>query len=106
MPIAFQDFVPQAQRKRLGVRTDFERLHEVVSRANRWIEQNQIEVINVETILLTDLPKGEVENPPTQMTAPGTTSFSIYQVVRIWYRQKSEAGLAYTGQTTPLTTRD
>jgi hypothetical protein len=105
MLIAFHDFIPQTQRKRLGIRTDIERLQEVVSRANRWIEQHQIDVLNVETILMSNLPDEASESPQTRMDAPGTMSFSVYQIVRVWFRQGSGSS-AITGQTTRLVPED
>jgi hypothetical protein len=45
--IAFHDFIPRRQGKRLlGVLTDYENLHELVSRVNLWIEQRHIDVLN------------------------------------------------------------
>src|SRR5688572_12167389 len=51
--IAFHDFIPRRQGKRLlGLLTDYENLHELVSRVNLWIEQHRIDVVNVETVLV------------------------------------------------------
>ena len=103
MLIAFRDFVPQRQRRRLlGMVSDYESLQEVVSRANQWIEQHQIDVLSVETVIMTSLPDEETQNPNIRMDSPGTTSFSTYQIVRVWYRQTSPASVPYTGKTTRL----
>jgi hypothetical protein len=100
--IAYQDFIPQRQRKRLlGVLTDYENLHELVSRANLWIEQHQIEIISVETVLMSSLPDQEAESPKTRMNSPDNT-MSLYQIVRVWYRQRAEVARPYTGETTRL----
>ena len=100
--IAFQDFIPQRQRKRLlGVLADYENLHEVVSRANIWIEQHQVDVLSVETVLVTSLPSDAEAIPKTRMDSPGQT-FSTYQIIRVWYREPSQAGGAYTGETARL----
>jgi hypothetical protein len=100
--IAFHDFIPQRQGKRLlGVVTDYENLHELVSRVNLWIEQHHIDVLTVETVLLTSLPKDTEASPKMEMVSPGYAS-AIYQIVRVWYRQTSEAERAYTGETTRL----
>jgi|GEM_PF-984402 hypothetical protein len=100
--IAFQDFVPQRQGKRLlGILSDYENLHEVVSRANIWIEQNNIDVLNVETVLVTNLQKDSEASPRTQMDSQANVT-STYQIVRIWYRERSEADKAYTGRTMRL----
>jgi hypothetical protein len=100
--IAFQDFVPRLQNKRmLGMISDYENLHELVSRVNIWIEQNQIDLINLETLLVTNLPKGAETSLKTQMDSQVSVS-STYQIIRVWYREAAGKDAAYTGQTTRL----
>jgi hypothetical protein len=100
--IAFHDFIPRSQGKRLlGVLTDYENLHELVSRVNLWIEQHHIDVLNVETVLATSLPNEPEVSPKVEMVSPGYAS-ATYQIVRVWYRQTTEAERAYTGETTRL----
>ena len=100
--IAFHDFIPRRQGKRLlGVLSDYENSHELVSRANRWIEQHRIDVLNVETVLITYLPDESEASPKVRMDSQGT-ALSTYQIVRIWYRQTANTEIAYTGQTTRL----
>ncbi len=102
--IAFQDFIPRSQGKRLlGVLTDYENLHELVSRVNLWIEQHQIDVLNVETVVVTSLPKDTEASPKLQMWSQ-SDGISAYQIVRVWYRERAEVEAAYTGQTTRLST--
>lgn len=99
--IAFKDFIPQRQGSRyLGVLRDYENLHELVSRANHWIELHQSDVINVETVILPKLP-GDEESPKVKMDSPGMV-LSAYQIVRVWYRQPNHGSTPYTGQTTRL----
>lgn len=100
--IAFHDFIPQRQGRRLlGLLTDYENLHELVSRVNHWIEQHHIDVLNVETVLVTNLPKGTEASPNVEMTSQANVTSTI-QIVRVWYRQTPEAERAYTGETTRL----
>ena len=102
--IAFHDFIPRSQGKRmLGMVTDYENLHELVSRVNLWIEQHHIDILNVETVVVTSLPKEIEASPKAEMTSQINVS-STYQVVRVWYGQTVEAEAAYTGQTTRLST--
>ena len=106
--IAFQDFIPQRQGKRLlGVVTDYENLHELVTRVNLWIEQHHIDVLNVETVVVTSLPKDTEASPKLEMWSQANTT-SAYQIVRVWYRQtvdvEVEVEAAYTGQTMRLST--
>src|SRR5688500_19011687 len=98
--IAFHDFIPRAQRKRmLGMVTDYENLHELVSRVNLWIEQHHIDVLNVETVVVTSLPKETEASLKVEMASQANVTSTI-QIVRVWYRQMSEAERAYTGETT------
>jgi hypothetical protein len=102
--IAFHDFIPRRQGKRLlGMLTDYENLHELVSRVNLWIEQHHIDVLNIETIVVTSLPKETEASPKVQMTSQANVSSTI-QIVRVWYRETVEVEAAYTGQTTRLST--
>jgi hypothetical protein len=102
--IAFQDFIPRRQGKRLlGVLTDYENLHELVSRVNRWIEQHHIDVLNIETVVVTSLPDETEASPKVRMESQGT-ALSTYQIVRVWYRETVKAEAPYTGQTTRLST--
>ena len=103
--IAFHDFIPQRQGKRmLGMLTDYENLHELVSRVNLWIEQHHIDVLNVETVVVTSLPKEDEASPKVEMTSQANV-LSTIQIVRVWYRQTVEVEAAYTGQTTRLSTQ-
>ena len=102
--IAFHDFIPRRQGKRmLGMVTDYENLHELVSRVNLWIEQHHIDVLTVETVLVTSLPKDTEASPKVEMASPANVTSTI-QIVRVWYRQTVEVEAAYTGQTTRLST--
>jgi hypothetical protein len=102
--IAFHDFIPRSQGRRLlGMVTDYENLHELVSRVNLWIEQHHIDVLNVETVVVTSLPKETEESPNVQMNSQANVS-STYQTVRVWYRANAEVETAYTGHTTRLST--
>jgi hypothetical protein len=102
--IAFQDFIPRSQGKRLlGIVTDYENLHELVSRVNRWIEQHHIDVLNVETVVVTSLPNDTEASPKVQMSSQANVT-SAYQIVRVWYRETVEGEAAYTGQTMRLST--
>ena len=104
--IAFHDFIPRRQGKRLlGMLTDYENLHELVSRVNLWIEQHQIDVLNVETVVVTSLPNETEASPKVRMDSQANVS-STYQIVRVWYRETVEVERAYTGQTARLSTDD
>jgi hypothetical protein len=97
--IAFYDFIPQRQSKR-----EYENIHEMVSRVNRWIEQYQIDVLNIETLLVPNLPADTAESRWVRSDLSVSITLSTYQFVRVWYRQNTGAEEAYTGETTRLRT--
>jgi hypothetical protein len=102
MLISFRDFSPQIQRKRLlGSLTDYENMQEVVTRVNRWIEQEGVRVLNVETVLTPKLPEQEEDSLPSRLALPSSLS-SLHQVVRVWYVQEQEGTAPQTGATTRL----
>ena len=91
------------RRRLLGIVSDYESIHEVVTRANRWIERERVEVLNVETLLVTAIPSEEGDLRP-KMDSPGAAMYT-YQVVRVWYRVDS-SHLPYTGETRRLAERE
>jgi hypothetical protein len=102
--IGFHDFIPHRQGRRLlGLLTDYENLHELVTRVNLWIEQHHIDVLNVETVLVTSLPKDTEASPKVEMASQANVTSTI-QIVRVWYRANAEVETAYTGQTMRLST--
>lgn len=98
--IAFRDFVPATLEKRmLGLLREYENLHEVVSRVNRWIEAEGVQVLTVETMLLpVPLEEADVTSKSYLPETMGTPA--SLQVVRVWYREGRHPG--YTGVTRRL----
>lgn len=99
---AFQDFIPQVQRQRLiPAMSEYESLQEVVTRANRWIEQRGVRVINVETLIVPALPRADAEITAVRLESPNNTLAS-YQMIRVWYADERTPTQPYTGATTRL----
>jgi hypothetical protein len=100
--LAYKDFVPQViGTKMLGLSNEYEEFDELLARVNRWIKQNQVDVVNVETLLLTEALKEEYIRSSTQIESQGRGIYT-YQTVRVWYRVPERATGAYTGKTTKL----
>ncbi|MBA3470452.1 MAG: hypothetical protein H0T53_12505 [Herpetosiphonaceae bacterium] len=99
--LTLKDFIPQVQKKLLGIPTDYESIHEVLTRVKRWIDREQIQVLNVETLLLPMLPSEGEESPPARMNSVGN-SMSTFQIIRVWYQEPPAAESAYTGITSRL----
>jgi hypothetical protein len=81
---------------------DYENVQEAVTRANRWIEQEHIRVINVETLLLTGLPESETDTTTAKVGGLSGAA-NVFQIVRVWYFQDTDALAPNTGETVRLT---
>ena len=101
MNLTFKDFLPEIQKKILGIPTDYESIHEVLTRVKRWIEREQIKIINVETLLLPAMPSGNAESPPARMTG-ASGSMGTFQIIRVWYDDVTPPPTAMTGVTQRL----
>ncbi|HEY1016377.1 MAG TPA: hypothetical protein VGE07_26950 [Herpetosiphonaceae bacterium] len=103
--LTFKDFIPQIQKRVLGMPTAYESIHEVLTRVNRWLEHERLEVISIETLLLPKLPGEAEESPPARMTA-ASSSMGTFQVIRVWCREPAGGARAYTGVTQQLSPLD
>jgi hypothetical protein len=102
MAIMFRDFIPQIQSKKLfGTLRDYEDPREIVTRINRWIEQEQITVLSVETLLMPKMPSADAENVPTLLETYSEVPKS-YQAIRVWYVVEEQGGEPATGVTIRL----
>ena len=86
--IGFKDFVPgMKDRGGLFRRPEMEQLSESIREANEWISQNDVEVINIETVVLPNMYcPGEEGSTDVQLSTSGDMGSSWYQFVRVWYR--------------------
>ena len=80
----FKDFAPQIQKKGF-FKTDFQTFEEALSAANSWITSNQIDVINIETVVLPEMWR-EDGTTDTDLTTSGDMMNSWYQFIRIWHK--------------------
>jgi hypothetical protein len=86
MTIEFEDFVPSIQKQGFFNR-DFEPFRECLERANRWIEENGIDVMNAETVVLHNLwSPGEEGSEDPELSTSGDMFSQWHQCIRIWYR--------------------
>ncbi len=84
--IAFKDLVPeQNSPPRLLSESDYEQFESVVRRANAWITESQVKIINIETVVLPNIhqPQEEGSTDP-ELRASGESNY-WHQIVRIWY---------------------
>lgn len=86
--IEFRDFIPEMQNKGSFFKSaTFEQFSEPLKRANEWIENDNIDVINVETVALPNIyAPGEEGTTDVQLRVSGDMSSAWYQFIRIWYK--------------------
>jgi len=87
--IAFRDFAPLRTRaSSLLKRAEYESMGDALERANQWIGENRVDVVNVETVLLP--------NPQSAGQGSYSALFRVLggayggsarwrQIVRVWY---------------------
>ena len=88
--LAFQDFVPkQIRAPRLSFNVadlhgEYESFDAALAAAHAWVEENQVRVINVETVVLPNLwsPYEEGSRDPAIIANDGAT---FHQFIRVWY---------------------
>jgi Holliday junction resolvasome RuvABC endonuclease subunit len=99
--ITFKDFMPEVESSVLGVLNDYESMSKLVERANDWIDQYNIDVINIETLFLNYAPERDDALRGSTQLSKSKGPF-LYQAVRVWFRVATPKPEAYTGQTTRL----
>jgi len=85
--IRFHDFAPR-QLAPPGVFHDgkYDTFESAVSGANAWIREQQIKVINFETVVLPNMWEEDGTQDPEICTHPGHALW--YQFVRVWYEAR------------------
>ena len=83
MSIGYRDFFP-AVLKSGFFSTEHETLPATVARANAWIAESGVGVINVETVVLPNVKRVE-DASQVGIRTSGEMSSYWYQVVRVWY---------------------
>jgi hypothetical protein len=84
MSVAFRDFTPDVTKKTFFT-TTFEPFEDCLVRVNEWINAENPDVINIETVVLPNLWDEEGSGDPEIYTS-GNSASSWHQFVRVWYR--------------------
>lgn len=82
MLIRCKDFIPNALDHAV-FSTGFETFSEAIDRANAWIRDSGVAVLNVETVVLPNLP--EVKDTSQVINTRHQLGTYLFQVVRVWY---------------------
>jgi hypothetical protein len=86
--LRYQDFVPRMLESPGFLRpAQFETFDAAVEAAARWIEENQIDVVTLETVVLPNIwfPHEEGSSDPS-LRASGEMASTWHQFLRCWYR--------------------
>ena len=91
--IAYQDFVPrQLTRSGFLQAPSYETLRAALLAANRWIDEHQVRVLNVETVALPNIHAAwEEGSEDTALHASGDLHSSWHQFIRVWYERPADA---------------
>ncbi|MBB5208171.1 hypothetical protein [Chiayiivirga flava] len=90
---AYRDFVPQDATRTFALTRRIEPMSAVLARAQQWVASENIDVINVETVLLPEGAVGERSGSDPQFTDNMQVSIGMFevgtqrvQVIRVWFR--------------------
>jgi hypothetical protein len=85
--VRHQDFVPRmVTPPALFSPATFEPFEEALGEANLWISENQIQVINVETVVLPNIWNRWEEGTKDPALGTGESPVHWHQFIRVWYR--------------------
>lgn len=84
--INFRDFVPEIKDKGgFFSKRSMEQLSESLDKANDWVTEHKINVVNIETIVLPQI-HGVGKEGSTDVALPMGVVSTWYQFIRVWYR--------------------
>ena len=87
--IQFKDFTIKTLENRSPLRApEFELLEETMLRLNAWIEENEITVLNIETLLMPNIFSGGEQRTSTRGAYRELVNHDTwwYQIFRVWYQ--------------------
>ncbi len=86
--LTFQDFVPEMTGSPGFLSpAQFETFEAAVAAADRWVTENDIDLVNVETVVLPNMWSPHEENSTdASLRTSGDFQATWHQFVRIWYR--------------------
>ena len=84
----FKDFVPkQISPGGFFSNASYESLEQAIKESNQWVDQNDIDVINIETVVLPNIHANDEDgSTDTSLWQGGESSATWHQFIRIWYK--------------------
>ena len=83
MSVGYKDFFPTILKSGY-FSTEYETLSATLDRANHWITESGIRIINVETVVLPNVQKVE-DASQVGLRTSGEMSSYWRQILRVWY---------------------
>lgn len=88
MKITNKDFTPQILKKGgLFKTTEIETFDDLEAAMNKWINEENVDVVNIETVVLPNIHDADEQGSEDTMLGTGRESSSNwYQLIRVWHR--------------------
>jgi hypothetical protein len=85
--LRYQDFVPmQTKQWAFLSPPEYESFNAALAAANKWIKENEIKVLNVETVALPNIwGRFEEGSADPALATPDGAYNSWHQFIRVWY---------------------
>lgn len=81
----FKDFAPQMTKKSV-FKVEYQTFEEALASANTWITENQIDVVNLETVVIPEMRREEGTTDGAFLTSSDMMN-TWYQFIRVWYKK-------------------
>lgn len=79
-----RDFAPKRSKHGFFRDHEYESLSKTVSAASEWINEHDIDVVNIETVALPNIWEEEGPQDPS-LTSYGEVASQWHQFVRVWF---------------------
>jgi NAD(P)H-nitrite reductase large subunit len=88
--IQFNDFISQIKNKGGLFKSDeLETMADVLDRVNSWQQDQQIDIINIETVVLPNIYKDREKGSAEMSIYQDGDSINYWnQFIRVWYKKK------------------
>ena len=87
MTLQFKDFSPDIEYDVFSKQPNVGRYKNMLNDVNAWIKDNNIKVINVETIVIPNPPLQD-PHPPAATTTNSWGRILFVQIIRVWYQEQ------------------
>ena len=91
--LKFKDFVPKMlAQPGLFKAGEYESMEDAMEAANAWISENDIQIINFETVVLPNIwSRWEEGSTDASIGTSGDMASRWHQFLRVWYQDASDS---------------